>query len=177
MCEVLLPTLRGGGRNVHLQGSRCVVRLAGRDIRRRARPGDGAIGRLATHYAKHAVRAERGARRVGVLVSGRKERLPQHAYLFKPNAERYSPETATKPMRKPGAYGTRPHALTCHNICAPLPYYTPRTGNCTPEEQCVRGSATPHGAGASATFTGESRGLDADLYIVEVSADLEVAAP
>ena len=41
------------------------------------------------------------------------------------------------------------------------------------------GSATPHGhgAGASATFSGESRGLDADLYIVEVSADLEVAAP
>ena len=39
-------------------------------------------------------------------------------------------------------------------------------------------SATLHGAGAaSATFTGESRGLDADLYIVEVSADLEVAAP
>jgi len=39
------------------------------------------------------------------------------------------------------------------------------------------GSATPRMAGASATFTGESRGLDADLYIVEVSADLEVAAP
>ena len=43
--------------------------------------------------------------------------------------------------------------------------------------QGVRVSATPHGAGASATFSGESRGLDADLYIVEVSADLEVAAP
>jgi hypothetical protein len=176
VCEVLLPTLRGGGRNVHLQGSRCVVRLAGRDIRRRARPGDGAIGRLATHYAKHAVRAERGARRVGVLVFWVKEpHLSTHTYSNPmPNDTRPKrPPNLCENRERTVLARTRSHAI----ICAPLPHYTPRTGNCTPEEQCVRGSATPHGAGASATFTGESRGLDADLYIVEVSADLEVAAP
>eukprot|EP00964_Phaeocystis_antarctica_P035842 scaffold20494_cov69-Phaeocystis_antarctica.AAC.3 len=47
--NVLMPTLRSGGWDVRADDPRCVVRLAGRDVRRQARPGNGAIGRLAVH--------------------------------------------------------------------------------------------------------------------------------
>ena len=54
MRDVLRPTLRGGGRDMRADGPRCVVCLAGRDVRWQARPGDGAIGRLAAHVADRA---------------------------------------------------------------------------------------------------------------------------
>ena len=60
--NVLMPTLWSGGWDVRADGPRCVVRLAGRDVRRQARPGDGAIGRLAAHVGTERARKFASAR-------------------------------------------------------------------------------------------------------------------